>query len=54
VDRFQIDITAEMIKLFECVGWAKNARWPSPSRLADRRRGRDGLREDPILEPAGL
>jgi stearoyl-CoA desaturase (Delta-9 desaturase) len=54
VDRFQIDITAEMIRLFERVGWARNARWPTPARLADRRRRSDGLREDPILEPAGL
>jgi stearoyl-CoA desaturase (delta-9 desaturase) len=54
VDKFQIDITAEMIRLFERVGWATNARWPTPSRLADRRQGRDGLRDEPILEPAGL
>jgi stearoyl-CoA desaturase (delta-9 desaturase) len=53
VDRFQIDITAEMIRLLERIGWATNARWPTPSRLADRRRS-DGLIEDPILEPAGL
>ncbi|HEX2317705.1 MAG TPA: fatty acid desaturase [Streptosporangiaceae bacterium] len=54
VDRFQIDITAELIRLFERVGWARNVRWPTPARLADRRRGSEGLREEPILEPAGL
>lgn len=54
VDRFQIDITAELIRLFERVGWATNARWPTPARLADRRRGSDSVRENPILEPAGL
>lgn len=54
VDRFQVDITARVIRIFERAGWATNVRWPAPNRLADRRRRGEKLRDDPVLEPAGL
>lgn len=34
VGRGQIDISARLIWVFEKLGWAKNVRWPSSSRLA--------------------
>jgi stearoyl-CoA desaturase (delta-9 desaturase) len=53
VDRFQIDITAEVIRFFERVGWAWNVRWPTPGRLDDRRQRLDGAAQEPILVPTG-
>ncbi|MCU4185394.1 fatty acid desaturase [Acidiferrimicrobium sp. IK] len=37
VDRHQIDLSAGLIRLFERLGWASDARWPDPARLAARR-----------------
>lgn len=53
VDRFQVDLAAEVIRMFERVGWASNVRWPTPGRLDDRRR-RAGGADEPILAPTGL
>jgi stearoyl-CoA desaturase (delta-9 desaturase) len=33
VDRFQIDTSASLIRLFEKLGWATSVRWPNPARL---------------------
>lgn len=37
VDRFQLDTSAWLIRLFERLGWATRVRWPDPVRLATRR-----------------
>lgn len=37
VDRFQLDTTAMVIRVFERLGWATRVRWPDPARLATRR-----------------
>lgn len=37
VDRMQLDSTARLIRWFEVVGLARDARWPSVARLAQRR-----------------
>jgi stearoyl-CoA desaturase (delta-9 desaturase) len=47
VDRGQIDLSAELIRVFERFGWARGVRWPTPARLEQRRRGRE------IFLPAG-
>lgn len=52
-DRFQTDLSAAVIKILERAGWARNVRWPTPSRLDGRRRP-GGDREDPVPGPAGL
>jgi len=39
VDRGQLDLSAEVIRVFERVGWVRDVRWASPARLAQRRRG---------------
>jgi stearoyl-CoA desaturase (delta-9 desaturase) len=33
VRRFEIDLSAEMIALFEKLGWVWKVRWPRPERL---------------------
>lgn len=38
VDRRQIDLSAEVIRVFERFGWASEVRWPDPTRLDARRR----------------
>jgi stearoyl-CoA desaturase (delta-9 desaturase) len=38
VDRGQIDLSAELIRLFERAGWATRVRWPSAARLEKHRR----------------
>jgi stearoyl-CoA desaturase (delta-9 desaturase) len=38
VDRHQLDSSAGLIRLFEKLGWATSARWPSMDRLDIRRR----------------
>jgi stearoyl-CoA desaturase (delta-9 desaturase) len=53
VDRLQIDLTAEAIKILEPAGSAQNVRWPTPGRLDGRRRP-GGDRRDPVPAPAGL
>jgi stearoyl-CoA desaturase (Delta-9 desaturase) len=53
VDRFQIDLAAETIRLFERIGWVGNVRWPTPGRLDARRRRPAGALEEPILVPTG-
>jgi stearoyl-CoA desaturase (delta-9 desaturase) len=37
VDRGQIDLSAELIRLFERLGWVTDVRWPDPRRLAEHR-----------------
>jgi stearoyl-CoA desaturase (delta-9 desaturase) len=37
VDRHQLDISAELIRVFERLGWATRVRWPDPARLDARR-----------------
>jgi stearoyl-CoA desaturase (Delta-9 desaturase) len=37
VDRFQIDTSAMLIRLFERLGWVTRVRWPDPVRLESRR-----------------
>lgn len=37
VDRFQLDTSAMVIRVFERLGWATRVRWPDPARLATRR-----------------
>jgi stearoyl-CoA desaturase (delta-9 desaturase) len=37
VDRGQIDLSAELIRLYEHAGWATDVRWPSPARLNQHR-----------------
>jgi stearoyl-CoA desaturase (delta-9 desaturase) len=37
VDRFQVDTSAMIIRLFERLGWATRVRWPDPARLDARR-----------------
>ena len=34
VGRGELDISAEVIRLFEKLGWASDVRWPTPDRLA--------------------
>jgi stearoyl-CoA desaturase (delta-9 desaturase) len=41
VDRGQIDLSAELIRVFERFGWVSGARWPTPARLEQHRRGRE-------------
>jgi stearoyl-CoA desaturase (Delta-9 desaturase) len=53
VDRFQIDLTAEVIKILELAGWAQNVRWPTPGRLDGRRR-HAGDRKHSVPAAAGL
>jgi stearoyl-CoA desaturase (Delta-9 desaturase) len=38
VDRGQLDLSAELIRVFERAGWATNVRWPTAARLQQRRR----------------
>ena len=38
VDRGQVDLSAELIRVFERVGWVSGVRWPSPARLSQHRR----------------
>jgi stearoyl-CoA desaturase (delta-9 desaturase) len=37
VDRRQLDVSAELIRLFERLGWATRVRWPDRGRLDERR-----------------
>ncbi|MGW1211865.1 acyl-CoA desaturase [Streptomyces sp. NPDC002499] len=37
VDRGQIDLSAEVIRLFERLGWVHDVRWPAPDRVEARR-----------------
>jgi stearoyl-CoA desaturase (delta-9 desaturase) len=38
VDRWQVDPSAALIRLFELRGWATNVNWPNSARLAKKRR----------------
>jgi stearoyl-CoA desaturase (Delta-9 desaturase) len=38
VDRGQLDLSAELIRMFERAGWATNVRWPVAARLEQHRR----------------
>jgi stearoyl-CoA desaturase (Delta-9 desaturase) len=40
VDRGQLDLSAEVIRVFERAGWASGVRWPDAARLDRRRSGR--------------
>jgi len=42
VDRGQVDLSAELIRVFERFGWASGVRWPTPARLSQRRRKAGG------------
>ncbi len=48
VDRYQVDSSAAVIRMFERLGWATKVRWPTPDRLTLRRldvtRARDARR----------
>ena len=35
--RFQVDISARIIRWFELLGWATDVKWPRPERLAAKR-----------------
>jgi stearoyl-CoA desaturase (delta-9 desaturase) len=37
VDRYQVDSSAVLIRMFERLGWAKHVRWPDAARLNARR-----------------
>jgi stearoyl-CoA desaturase (Delta-9 desaturase) len=43
VDRGQLDLSAELIRLFERAGWATNVHWPTAARLEQHRRSADGV-----------
>ena len=53
VDRRQIDPSAALIRVFERLGWATNVRWPTVTRLNDRRRRPGAERQDRVLATAG-
>jgi stearoyl-CoA desaturase (delta-9 desaturase) len=58
VDRGQIDLSAELIRVFERFGWARCVRWPTSARLEQRRRGREiflqaGPRPQPSVQVNG-
>jgi stearoyl-CoA desaturase (delta-9 desaturase) len=38
-DRGQLDLSADLLRLFERLGWASGARWPTAGQLATRRLG---------------
>jgi stearoyl-CoA desaturase (Delta-9 desaturase) len=38
VDRGQLDLSAELIRIFERAGWVTSVRWPNAARLVQRRR----------------
>jgi stearoyl-CoA desaturase (delta-9 desaturase) len=38
VDRGQLDLSAELIRVFERAGWATNVRWPIAARLEQHRK----------------
>ena len=44
VDRYQIDISAGLIRIFERLGWVSAVRWPTPARLDGHRR--DAVSDD--------
>ncbi len=37
VDRGQLDLSADLIRIFERLGWVSSVRWPNPARLIQRR-----------------
>jgi stearoyl-CoA desaturase (Delta-9 desaturase) len=43
VDRGQLDLSAELIRVFERAGWATNVHWPTAARLEQHRRSADGV-----------
>lgn len=49
VDSWQLDTSAELIRLFEKAGWVSHVRWPRPERLDTRRRG-NGAAQQAVLE----
>ena len=51
VDRFQLDTSAMVIRLFERLGWATRVRWPDPGRL-EARRVRPATRLDGTAPPS--
>jgi stearoyl-CoA desaturase (Delta-9 desaturase) len=52
VDRGQIDLSAELIRVFERAGWATNVRWPTAARLDQHRRGAAGAAASRAAAPA--
>lgn len=51
VGRWQIDLSAGTIRIFERLGWATAVRWPSPERIEGHRRP-EGINEDGSEVPA--
>jgi hypothetical protein len=50
-DRGQVDISADVIRIFERLGWATKVRWPTPARLDSRRRYPAQGEAEPALRP---
>jgi stearoyl-CoA desaturase (Delta-9 desaturase) len=48
-DPHQVDISAAVIRIFERAGWVTGVHWPSPARLASRRRG--SRPDQPLRQP---
>jgi stearoyl-CoA desaturase (delta-9 desaturase) len=49
-DPGQLDISADVIRLFERLGWATSVHWPAPARLAAHRRDREQRQPAPALQ----
>jgi hypothetical protein len=49
-DPRQIDISAAVIRIFECFGWATGVHWPDPVRLDGRRRDQGQAQPRPALQ----
>ncbi|HVA59585.1 MAG TPA: acyl-CoA desaturase [Mycobacteriales bacterium] len=42
LDRWQVDVSAGLIRLFERIGWVRDVRWSSPARVNARRQPQPG------------
>ena len=52
-DPGQIDISAEVIRIFERLGWVSGVHWPTPARLDKHRRGQAQDQPERALESVG-
>ncbi len=52
-DRWQIDVSAAVIRIFERLGWATSVHWPVPARLDCRRRDRGQPQSAPARPATG-
>jgi stearoyl-CoA desaturase (Delta-9 desaturase) len=52
-DPRQIEISAAVIRIFECLGWATSVHWPARARLESRRRDQGQHQPAPVLQTAG-